>query len=260
MAAKEAKKDLTVSVVNEEGKENYSWSFTGVDLVNSNQDITEVNLSLEVKSLEQEELGNLRLRKKDVKGMVINFNHDGILPAQATVRIYVGNQVSIEAGDRVYLYHYNRTTGKLETLPYSSRYEVDKYGYITVQILHCSDYVVLSDKAASSIITSLKNQISISPTSKNLYVGGTTDTITNIHISMPPTLQIVDNLEDETTSSAVGAVTVTYRSSNDRVATVDSNGKITAKGKGIAYITTTVKLYNGKTKTVKTTIIVKDMR
>lgn len=257
-AAKDGKKNVKVSVVDEEGRENYTWSFTGEDLSNSKQDVSEVNLSLKVYALDlKEQLNELRLENKKAVGVVVNFSHEGILPAQATVKIHVGNQKGLEPGDKIYLYHYNRITGKLETLPYSSGYEVDEDGYITVHILHCSDYVVLSDKAESDMITSLRNQISITPLRKTLYVG-TADSGTKIQVELPVTLELVDDLKDDASNSAVGKVTVTYKSSNDKVATVDSNGKVTAKGKGTALITTTVKLYSGKTKTVITTITVKE--
>jgi hypothetical protein len=257
-AAKGAKKNLNVTIVDEMGRENYTWSFTGEDFENSNQEISGVNLSLKVESLENEALFEENLFNEETKGLVLNFSHEGILPAQASVKVYVGNQDGIKAGDRIYLYHYNENTGKLETLPYSSGYVVTNDGYITVNILQCSDYVVLPEKADSKLITSLKNQISITPTSKTLYVGGTKGATTNIQVNLPVTLELVDDLKDETASSAVGAVTVSYKSSNNKVATVDSHGNVTAISEGVAYITTNVKLYSGKTKTVITTIIVKE--
>lgn len=49
---------------------------------------------------------------------------------------------------------------------------------------------------------------------------------------------------------------IKYKSDNSSVAKVSSKGKITAKKKGTAYITTTVKLKNGQTKKLKTKVMV----
>ncbi len=159
----------------------------------------------------------------------------------------------MKAGKRIYLYHHNSETGKLETLPYSSGYEADKDGYITVQILHCSDYVVLTKEADRKAIASLRNQISITPAKITLKKGKTAP----IQVELPVTLELVHHLKDKVAGSAVGAVTVTHKSSNKKVATVDSNGKVTAKGKGTAVITTEVTLYSGKKKIVVTKVTVK---
>lgn len=260
--AKELRKDITVSVTDQNGKERYSWTFTGDNLANSDEAITDVNLSLGIKDISKEE----ELKKlmntdgdeaEDAHGLMLSFGHDGVLPAQASVRVYVGDQEGIKAGSRIYLYHYNSDTGKLETLPDSSSYVVDEDGYITVDILHCSDYVVLTQKAADSMITSLRNQIIVEPVVQTLYIGGTKDTEANIKINLPPTLELVSNLKDKTSQSAAGGVIVIFRSNKAKVVTVDSNGKVTAKGVGTATIFTTVTLYNGTTKTFKTIITVK---
>ena len=178
------------------------------------------------------------------------------MPAQAAVRIYVGNLVP-DASGKVYVYHYNPETKKLETLPYSSGYQIDSEGYITVKLLHCSDYVVLPKPASSAVMTSLINQISITAGTGTLYYGGTRDYSTKLTLTLPPTLELVASLEDKTSSSAIGAVVVSYESNNKKVATVSSDGTITATGTGKATIRTTVTLYSGKTKTFTTKVNVK---
>jgi hypothetical protein len=265
-AAKETKKDVSVIVADEKGKEQYSWTFTGSDLTNSDKRIADVNLSLKVEKA-NDDAGLKELLKNDASntetentyGLVVNFNHEGDLPSQASVKIYVGNLVGASSNSgltenkKVYLYHYNNATGKLETLPYSSAYQVDKEGYITINILHCSDYVILPYQADNSTITSLRSQIKVTPAKKTLQWGKST----TIKIVLPKTLEQVSSLKEQTSNSAIGAVTVSYTSSNKKVASVNSKGKITANGTGTVTITTKLTLYSGKTKTTKTKITVK---
>ncbi len=259
-AAASEKKDISVTVNDEAGKELYSWTFGGTDLANSSQTITSVDLSLSVERAADNTSLNELLSSSDTQtaanALVINFNHEGTLPAQAEVRIYVGNLVP-DASGKVYVYHYNPETKKLETLPYSSGYQIDSEGYITVKLLHCSDYVVLPKPASSAVMTSLINQISIAAGTGTLYYGGTRNYSTKLTLTLPPTLELVASLEDKTSSSAIGAVVVSYESSNKKVATVSSDGTITATGTGKATIRTTVTLYSGKTKTFTTKVNVK---
>ena len=258
-AATENGTDITVTVADGNKRVRYSWTFTGENLINSSKTLAEVNLFIEVGALDSDDKIKELLRKGSgtASGLIVNFGHEGILPAQASVRIYVGDQEFFDLGGRFYLYHYNTATGKLETLPYSSDYFVDKEGYATVDILHCSDYVMLPEKAGNDYITSLCDQISITPANSTLFVGGTTGTTAALFIELPTTLELVNNMEMKTSQSAIGAVTAAYRSSNEKVATVNDKGMITAIGIGTARITTKITLYSGKTKTMVTTITVK---
>lgn len=263
-AAKKAEKDVTISVANEEGREQYSWTFTGSNLSTSDNKIADVNLSLKVERA-SDNADYKELLKNDANnaatentyGLVVNFSHVGDLPSQASVKIYVGNLVGTASGlsenNKVYLYYYNSTTDKLETLPYSSAYQVDKDGYITINILHCSEYIILPKQADNSIITTLRSQIKVTLTKKTLQVGKTS----TIKVNLPQTLELVNKLTDKTSSSAAGAATVSFVSSNKAVATVNSAGRITAKRTGTVTIATTVKLYSGKNKTVNIRIFIK---
>jgi hypothetical protein len=187
---------------------------------------------------------------------VISFGHDGILPSQASVRIYVGDQENVKTGSKIYLYHYNYDTDKLEALPYASGYVVDKDGYITINIVHCSDYVVLSEEPVSNQITSLLDQITVKPIKKTIYLGGNSSE-TAIEVDLPSTLELVNSIEDNASQAAIGGVTIAYSSSNKKVATIDKAGKIKAVGEGKAVITTSITLYSGEVKIVKTSINIK---
>jgi hypothetical protein len=260
--AKKLGKDISVTITDEKGNERYSWTFTGQNLKNSTKEVTDIDLALTVKELENtdefKELQDMVANKLDnTHSLMIDFGHDGTLPAQARIRIYVGEREGILPGSRIYLYHYNPETGKLETLPFSTGYIVDDDGYITIDILHCSDYAMLMEEADSSMITSLKNQITLSVGSEIISIGKGKNSTTNVIINLPETLELLQTLEAKTSQSAIGAVTATYQSSNEKVATVDSNGKITAKGSGLTTIVVKVTLYSGKVKTFKTIIRVK---
>jgi hypothetical protein len=265
MAARDDNKDISVSVSDEEGKEQYAWTFTGNNLVELNQDIEDVNLSLDVEAINdtdlKELLSNSDSKGKDGdeqrKGLVINFSHHGDLPSQASVRIYVGSHEGIKSGDKVLLYYYNSETNKLDSLPYSSGYTVDAVGYVTVQILHCSNYVLLTKAPDNRVVTALIDQISAYVTEKTLYLGGTTGFSTDYIITLPSTLEWVPK-NDKTSSTAVGAVNIAFTSNNPKVATVDNLGHITAQSIGTCTISAKVILYSGKTKIYKTTFSVKE--
>lgn len=259
-AAKEAEKDLIVAVTDDAGKERYCWSFSGEALNSSPNQNADVNLSLEVETLEDNSLiSNLLTdvtNNTNQNGLIINFSHEGILPAQAKVRVYVGDQPGIARGSHIFLYHYNNLSNKLETLPYSSSYYVDKDGYISVNILHCSDYVVTSRQVKGDNVISLIEQITVTPSESILYLGGNVNSNSKIEVKIPPTLEQVQSAEDKTSQSAIGALTITYESSNEKIASVNSKGEITAKGIGKVIIYTTIELYSGKSEIFKTTITV----
>lgn len=258
-AARDAGKDITFWVADENGRELYGWTFEAKNLSDSVNQLSDVNLSLTLQAIEDSEIGEwLEVNaEEEAKGLVIQFGHEGILPSEASVRIYVGDQYGIEPGDRIYLYHCNPETGKLETLPNSSRYTVDKDGYITVNLVHCSDYAVLPKKASANQITSLRNQINVTLDKTKLTTGNSTNSTAKISVQLPTTLELVKNIGDETSNPVLGWVGITFHSSDTKVAVVDDKGLITAKGEGIAWIRVTVTLYSKKTKTVVFKLVVK---
>lgn len=159
----------------------------------------------------------------------------------------------IYSGSKVYVYRYNESTNKLDTLKGGYGYVVDKDGYIALDIITGGRYVILANKASSKVITSLLNQITIAK--KYTLEKGKTSTI---KVGLPSCLEQVNTKKDATQFSCIGAVTITYTSSNKKVATVGkTSGKISAKKKGESTITATVVLYSGKVKKFKTTVIVK---
>jgi uncharacterized protein YjdB len=252
--AKDTGKRISITVEDKEEPHPYSWTFDTKQMKNVDE-LSEVNLEIKRSNgNDTPELDEVLGSERD-NFIVFRFAHEGRLPATASVRIYVGNHQGFTAGKKIYLYHINQATGKLETLPFSSDYVIDEKGYITINIVHCSDYVAFLEKPKDTV--SLRNQIKVSPTKATLYVKNKKQNSTDIVIGLPYTLEIVKSLKDGTSQTAVGGVTVTYSSSNSKVVKVNKKGHITAVGVGKAVITTTIKLYSGKTKIVKTTITVK---
>ncbi|WP_310603273.1 CehA/McbA family metallohydrolase [Anaerosporobacter sp.] len=246
--AKSTKKDIVVTVKSGTGKVVYSWSFNGKELKSSKNEVTDVNIAIALNPVTKNAQLNKLLESLSStakkQGITLDFGQSGILPSAATVRIYVGNNTGMEAGKKVYLYRYNEkaTTGsKLKNearLEEGSKvaYTVDKDGYITIDIKQCSTYVVLTSKASKEIVATLFEQV---------------QSVSKKTISAKKTASIAIVLPLE----AEGAKVV-YSTSDKKVATVSSKGKVTAKKAGKATITAKVTI-NGVTKSYKTTITVK---
>lgn len=259
---KDTETDIKFSVKDDDGRERYSWSFSGSEMAAMDKEISGLDISLSIqKASDNKDLSEqLELEtpseEKNQNSLVISFGHEGDLPAQASVRMYMGD-MGYKEGDKLYLYYYNSETGKLDTLPYSSEYVVDSEGYITVNIIHCSEYVLVPNKASAGAITSLRNQISVTPNKVTLTLGSKNKSKATIEVNLPKTLELVKDLKDKTSGSAIGAAKVTYKSGNKKIATVDASGIITAKKAGKVEIKVTVTLYSGKTKTFKVSVTVK---
>ncbi len=251
--------DVVIYVKDETGKEVYSWSFSSKALADSKHGVSDVNLTLTLGSVEgHNDLKKLlKTTEQGEKGVVVRYNHEGILPSQASVRLYVGNLNNVENG-KVYIYHYNTTTNKLDSLPYSSNYFVDADGYVSMDLLHCSEYVILTKPANKKAVTSLLKQIKVKANKKTLYVGAAGKSTAQLTAELPSTLELVNSFVDKTSSDAIGAVVISYKSSNNKVVKVDKKGKLTAVGKGTASISATVKLYSKKSVVIKAKITVKN--
>lgn len=102
-----------------------TWTFNNIDYV------SDINLALTVAKTESVK------EFSDKDGLVFHFYHNGKLPAGTSVKAYVGNK--FKAGDKVKLSYFNEATNTLEE---AKEYTVDKDGYVTIIINHCSKYVL----------------------------------------------------------------------------------------------------------------------
>jgi hypothetical protein len=159
-------------------------------------------------------------------------------------------------GTRVYLYHYNEKAGKLETIPYGYQAVVDTDGYITINILQCSDYIVYNKEADSKQYVSLRNQIKVTPNKINLSLSEGKNN-GKIDVNLPVTLEWLESLDKPTSQTAIGGLIISFSSSDKDIVTIDSKGNIIAKAPGEAVITTEITLYSKKTKKVETRVKVK---
>jgi len=168
------------------------------------------------------------------------------------------NIEGITPGDKVYLYHYNERSGMLETVPYGYQAAVDDEGYVTINILHCSSYVIYTKEADASLCLSLREQIKVTPSRITLALAEDADR-GKIEVKLPITLEWVETLDMPASQSAAGGVTIEFISENSDIAEVDSNGNITAKAPGNTTIKTIITLYRKKVKKVETRITVKTL-
>lgn len=252
-----ANKDLTIEIKDTSGNVIGTWIFKASDVKNVSGLYDDIILNVQTSSIKNVKESNATISKifgdSIVNGLYIDLNQEKALVAEGKLTLSMADVDGINKDSRVYIYHVNEKTGKLETIVGGYSQYVDEDGNVSLPVLDGGKYVVLTKKADSKQITSLKNQITVKAKSKTVKKGKTT----NVVIDLPNSLQAVGKLTDKTTSGGVGAVTITYKTSKKNVVTVDKKGKITAKKKGTATVTATIKLYNGTQKTVKMKITVK---
>ncbi|HEX3020935.1 MAG TPA: Ig-like domain-containing protein, partial [Lachnospiraceae bacterium] len=238
--AKLERKDMGVIIADENGKELYSWNFDGSSLKDSKNKVTAINAALDIALLKDVEKINGVVSKNMPKeqsgeGLVLNFKHSGVLPDTASVRAYVGDKEGMKPGTAVFVYYFNEKSTKLDE-GVKVKQTIDKDGYLSIDIKHCSDYVVLPAEPDAKLVATLFEQFTVA-SRKSINAGKTL----NLAVTLPIE---ADN------------ATVTYASSKKSVASVSKSGKVIAKKAGTTIITTKVKI-NGVTKSFKTKITVK---
>lgn len=273
-AAKTNAVDLSISILDESGKLNYTVNLNGNKLKKSKNEITDINLNLFVASNNNDALSKLiskTLQKDRINSkknvIVLDFSHTGVLPITAEVKVNLDERNNIKAGDIYYMYYMNPETNKFDRLP-NNKYAVDENLCINVNINHCSEYILLPKEADTSVVADYFDQIK-GKEKMDLYIGGTTDCSGNIGITYPSTLAVVETF-GTINDSAVEEVLVKtkiiekvkgkeklVKGLSGKVISVAKDGTVTAKGEGTACITTTVTLKNGTSRNYITTITVK---
>lgn len=117
--------------------------------------------------------------------------------------------------------------------------KADNAGNVNLDFKHASDYVMVIDDNIH-IDESLLSDLSINLERSTLFIDGTTGNTNGLSVFIPDALSA--NI-----SKGLINYNVTYSSNMDSVATVSSNGVITAKGIGNATITTTVTVGDAST-------------
>ena len=222
-AAKDGKKDVTLSVTDSgTGRVAYSWTFKGSNLADSTAPMKDVDLALTVQPVKDVPQVGAAASSAD-SGIVLTFGNNGVLPAPAEVKIYVGNQ-GYHAGQTLFFYYFNPVTQKLEKVN-DAVCTVDENGYATVKIAHCSDYVLLPQQVAEKTGSITLDTRSYTMSPKNIY---------DIGVKL-------ENAQN---------VTVKVHSSRDSIAKVtklaNGNYRITGLKQSVSYVIFEIYDKNGK--------------
>ncbi len=154
--------------------------------------------------------------------------------AGMNVTIPVTEKTSIAKGSKVYVYRYNAKTGKLiETA--NCKKTVSGNGTVTIAATSGKDYVISAKKLSGNKVETIKDAISVSVSKKTAKAGKEL----KMKVSFPNTVS---------TKLKFGAekATITYKSSDSKIASVSKAGVITTKRSGTVTIKTTIKLASGQ--------------
>jgi hypothetical protein len=254
---KESGKEMKVEVADRYGKVWYTWIIDGEQMNNSLQAVTSVNLAVQMDSSSSaDKIGELvKKDKNNDQGYVLTMNVGNAIPSGSVLKINVKEQLGFETGKEVYLYHYNTTTNTLDSTV-KVKYTVDKEGYISTNLKYGDEYVILEHAADTSVKRTLSQQIQVSNSKLTIKKGKTQI----LSVSLPEVIVAAPSFSASETSkygSETLLAKITYKVSNTSIATIDQNGKISAKKAGKVTVTTTVLLENGTKKTFKVAITVK---
>ena len=189
--------DKEVSFAQEDGT---VWTFAGKDITDENLESIG-NIKISVSSIPEEENRD-QIESLDPGARVIHFDYHGILPGKATVKVKVDNPDDLMGKDLTF-YYFNPETQQAEKV--QGPLSIDKDGYVTVEIEHCSDYFLSEDDTLHiPVITLEKEEIEL--------IEGETE---QLKVIVTPEGTEID-----------------YISSNEEVATIDKDGLIEAKSAG----------------------------
>ena len=214
------------------------WIINGKDIPeNTELKNIDLGLSFNTENIPAELIDGLSGTDK----IMFALAHNGSFGFMTTLRIPLnkGNK-----GQKAYLFYYNPITRQLELQTSSF---VDEDGYVEFNLPHASDYVILIHD--ESLLKDEINNITVTPAKKILYYGGTKDKSITMKTILQKSLQ-------EAVDSGIYENSVTYLSSNPKVASVSKTGKVVAKKAGKTIITTLITL-NGIERKFQTTITVK---
>ena len=118
-------------------------------------------------------------------------------------------------------------------------YEVSKNGNVAVSMSKKATYALVTEKQAAAINKEIKDTIKPKKSSTSVEKGKTASFTLSTRVNP-------DNIKS-----------ITYTTSKKSVATVNRNGKITAKGTGTVTIKAKVTLKNGQTRIIQMKVTVK---
>jgi hypothetical protein len=217
------------------------WMINGTDIPESaNASLLQgidFNLSMNTDSIPAELLDALA----DTEKVQISLEYDGSFGFTAILRLPMEEKYS---GKFANLFYYNPVTNQLELQAVGV---VNENGTVEFPFTHASDYVIVMSTTA--MLDDAIDKITVTPKKKTLYVGGTKGSSVSVKTVIPEVVQ-------KAVSDGLCEMSITYKSSNPKVAAISGSGKITGKKTGTVTITTTIKV-NGVEKSYQTTIKVK---
>lgn len=256
-AAKSNQKTVQIKVREDGSKTLATWSFTKAALKKSSSISGDINLAVTVSQADKgsktlENIFSKDSKNKAESSVSVSLAHGKELPAEATVTVPVGNLKGATAGTKVYLYVVNAKTGKLEEVP-NAAYKVTKNGNVALNVIHGTEYVLVTKKPSANVVTPITAQVKVKKTASLTGIGEKI----KLDAALPCTLNKVSKFSKDTGKKAIAEVKISYKSGNKKIASVTNKGTVTGKKKGKTTITTIFVFADGRTKSVKTTITVK---
>ena len=245
---------LVVKIENENPSESYTVTIPQSELAKMSGDI---DITVKTKKVTDAENGIKKNIEKILSANNIGTDNSYIISVAANDTkggIKVSSPVlatSVSAGGNVYVYCYNKKTGKLEEIANSKRVVLDD-GMAGAECYPGNDYVITDKELTGKNVVTLLGSSKVSVKKASVKKGSST----KVNVKLPSQLVVKAGLEDSVPYGKQAAV-VTYKSSDKGIAKVSKDGTVKAKGKGKAVITVKVKLADGKTKTFKKKVTVK---
>jgi hypothetical protein len=232
-------KDITITFAMREGVE---WIIRGTDIPEESQ-LSDIDFGVMLnKGNIPKELIKKQLGAKKSE-LLLSLNHEGEFGFHAMLRINMSN---VNVGRFANLYYYNPHKKMLEL---QSAGLINKTGKVLLGFTHASDYVISIDEGDT--LKKMAKQITVSPSKKVLYLSGPKEKTVSLVTKMPLLLQ-------QSMENGACDFTITYKSSNPKVASISSKGHVKALTVGNTDITTEINI-DGVARSFKTSVIVKKM-
>lgn len=152
----------------------------------------------------------------------------------------------------VFVYYYNEELKKLEEIP-NHRREVSKEETISLTTLQGGEFVILEKEPSAKELIRLTDKVSAKLSKTRLKKGEKA----SINVILPKELSLVKSFTKGKDPFGKEEVKISYAVKDKTVASITSNGIVTAKKKGKTEVIVTVNLENKQSKKIKVIIFIK---
>ena len=164
-ALQESGNNKKLTIKNSSSENDVEWNFDSSKLTEKRTD--DIKLKVEV-GKEDTEIKNL-FDKNKTSGLEVKFENNGKLGGTVSVRIYLNgdNKKKLAAANSLYLYYYNKETGKFAREAASLELHNDKIknmDYIEIPVTHNSDFVLSADASLDGMVVKPTETVTASPT------------------------------------------------------------------------------------------------